>query len=260
MGRKRYEVGPYRRRDVERFERDVTPEERDTRIAVRRARAAQWQARMTQAVLGGVAAGVMLSVVFLNPWVGLGLGWAAYGIIMGLPMPPPRLPAPAREREKIGIDENAIARGQRTVADTVLGEAHRDLIRLRDAGRAILDAEGRGAIGRMGRTAHEVIREVEAEPNKLAAAQRLLTYYLPRAVSVAEGIGVLERRRVPDPERLTQALGMLVKLESAFTHYADELASEDVSELDVDIRLLEQALRQDIGAVPAPEPVVRKEG
>ena len=40
---------------------------------------------------------------------------------------------------------------------------------------------------------------------------------------------------------------MIVKLEDAFVHYADSLADDELGTLDVDLRLIQASLKEDLG-------------
>jgi 5-bromo-4-chloroindolyl phosphate hydrolysis protein len=208
--------------------------------------------RHKMATMMGVGAGLLLAFAASAPWwLALGIGFAVYGVVSGASWTQDLRKSvrgdTAGTAEKPRIDETKIAKGQTAVANAVLLEARTELHRLLEAGRSIRDVEVRGGIGRLGRTAGDVVTEIEADANRLSRGQRLLTYYLPRAGDLAEGFALLERQREPDQRRIDQTREMITRLEAAFVHFADEMRAEEVSELDVDLRLLEQSLRQDIG-------------
>lgn len=186
-----------------------------------------------------IAGGVLLVLVAGLPiWLAAGIGAMAFWFFS-------KKGDKAREGAP-RIDAARIARSRDAATRKVLDEATVELKRLLTAGRAMEDSAARGAVGRLGRTASDVVREIEAEPGKLMRAQRLLTYYLPRAADIAEAYAELERQRTPDLDRQKRTHDMLIKLEDAFQHYADTLKSEDMADLDVDLRLLESALKRDL--------------
>ena len=69
-------------------------------------------------------------------------------------------------------------------------------------------------------------------------------------------MALLETQRQPDPLRIAQAESTLAKLDSAFRHYADSLAEAELDQLDVELKLLERSLAEDLApsTIEAPEP------
>jgi len=61
---------------------------------------------------------------------------------------------------------------------------------------------------------------------------------------------VLEQQRSPDGGRLEQAEAVIGKLNEAFGHYADTMLESDLSGLDVDLRLIERAVKDDLENSP----------
>ena len=73
------------------------------------------------------------------------------------------------------------------------------------------------------------------------------------AAEIAEGMVVVEGQRTPDPRRLAEIEDVMVKLDHAFTFYADSFAQAELDALDVELKLLSRSLAEDIGSVPAPK-------
>ena len=59
---------------------------------------------------------------------------------------------------------------------------------------------------------------------------------------------MLEQQRSPDPARLAQVEGVIGKLDSAFAHYADSMLESDLAGLEVDLRLIERSVKDDLGS------------
>lgn len=93
------------------------------------------------------------------------------------------------------------------------------------------------------RVASDVMSEVEKDPKRLMNVQRLLTYYLPSASRIAKGYVALEQKRNPQIERIEQTEEMVARLDGIFSDYADRLVMPEVEDLDVEIQLLDDALR-----------------
>ena len=148
-----------------------------------------------------------------------------------------------------------IGSGRVAVARAALEEALPALSRLEAAAGRIKDADVRGRVTAIARAGRNVVAELEKTPESLSSVQRLLTYYSPRAAELAEGYVAMEARGV-GAERRAAIADLLVKLQDAFAHYRDQLADQELKTLDIDIRLVGQALEEDIGEpirTPAPD-------
>lgn len=193
-------------------------------------------------LIAGVAAALAIPVLVfgLALPLALALGLGALGFV-GLVF----VLAPRRVFE--GIDVSRVARGRLDLARQVLTDAEPRISRLDEAAGTIRSAVVKAQVGRLAKIARAIIAGVEQDANRLGSVQRFLTYYLPAASDVAQGYGVLERRRQPAPARLAQAEAVIAKLEDAFSHYADSLLDADLEGLDVELRLVESALKDDLG-------------
>ena len=170
--------------------------------------------------------------------VALGVGAVAFaGLLFAL--------APRRAFE--GIDVSNVARGRLDLARKVLNDAAPQIERLTQTARGIRKETVKAQVGRLATTARAIIAGVEQDANRLTNVQRFLTYYLPAAGDVAERYGVLEQKRLPDPARITQTEAVIAKLEDAFSHYSDSLLDTDLADLDVELRLIESSLKEDMG-------------
>lgn len=140
------------------------------------------------------------------------------------------------------------ANGGATAAlDAALAEAEPALHRI---DRFIADMPRnlvRDRFARLSETAHKIIAEVKQTPQLLAPVQRLLTYYLPRAAELGDNYRELRAKGIDAPERLQSIEDVLGKMIVAFDHYSEQLVDEDMRALDADIRLVNEALREDVG-------------
>lgn len=125
------------------------------------------------------------------------------------------------------------------LARDVLERARIDLATLAEKAATIKDRDISDRVMHLQTIAGKVIGEVEQKPRRINNVRRLLTYYLPGAVRLAAGYGVLEGRLVPNRERLDAAQRMIGELDKVFTTYADRLTEEEVEGLDLEIKLLE---------------------
>jgi hypothetical protein len=90
------------------------------------------------------------------------------------------------------------------------------------------------------------VKDVRENPDRAMAVRRLLTFYLPNAASVAEGWRTLESRTSASAtERMTQARDVMKSLTAAFDQYADAVAEPELQSLDLDLKILKDALKAD---------------
>jgi hypothetical protein len=140
--------------------------------------------------------------------------------------------------------------GPPDVVRIVVEEASVALEQLENAARNIADRRVRALLDDLAGTARTVMEGLGNRRERLSAVQRLLTYYLPSAATLAESYAIIEQQRTPDQERLGQLRDMLGKLEGAFSHYEDALQDARLPNLDVELRLMEAALKEDIRGQP----------
>ena len=156
---------------------------------------------------------------------------------------------PKARRAPGRLDEGAISDHRRGTAGDLLREGEAALERLRAAPRRIHDQLMREEIRLLTMKADRVMREVRNDPDKVMAVRRLLTFYLPNAASVAEGWRALENKSEPSPERVRETRQTMAQLNDAFTRFADDLHEPQLQTLDLDLKVLNDALRQDLDAV-----------
>ncbi|MCJ2043522.1 5-bromo-4-chloroindolyl phosphate hydrolysis family protein [Methylobacterium sp. J-078] len=148
------------------------------------------------------------------------------------------------------------------LAREVLTAAQVDLARLRAAAHAVREPSARRDLDHLHTVAARVIGEVERTPRRLSSVRRLLTYYLPAAVRLGEGYGVLEGANRPDHARLDAAGALIGRLDTVFARHADRLSAPEIEGLDVELKLLADAIRTEersspdmsTESRPAPEP------
>ena len=96
-----------------------------------------------------------------------------------------------------------------------------------------------------------MLERVEGDPRRMSRVRRLLTYYLPAAVRLGEGLRVLEAAHRPDAARLAAVGAMIARLDTVFARHADRIDGVAVEGLDVELTLLADALRAEEAGAPA---------
>jgi 5-bromo-4-chloroindolyl phosphate hydrolysis protein len=202
--------------------------------------------RGTATLLAAVAAALTLPLLALGLhlpwWLALVVAAAVFGGAWLLLKPAGGL--------GFGLSDTSILEARSDTAQGLLREAANAIERLRKARREIKDAPMRTEIANLLEVGDKVMREVREDPNRAMAVRRLLTFYLPNAASVADGWCTLEARATPSPERMTQTREVMGGLSQAFAKYADDVAEPELQTLDLDLKVLKDALKADLSNTP----------
>ncbi|GLS23667.1 hypothetical protein GCM10007874_66880 [Labrys miyagiensis] len=160
--------------------------------------------------------------------------------------------APRSTAERVNLGE--VGRAQAELVGSLVEEGEATVARLKEAARALRAGSTGKTVAHLAETAQGILDRLVAEPDKLSAVRRFLTYYLPRSAEIAEGLGVVEKQRSADPARQAEIETILGKLDQAFSFYADSLSQVQLDTLDVELKLMSRALAEDLGGA-APQPV-----
>ena len=191
-------------------------------------------------ILAGLAGGLFAPVATF----GFGLPWwvsvpGALLVFFGV-----RLAVQPRQLFE-GFDFGEADQASLELAREILSDARVQLDRLAAVARDMSSASVRHKLEHLRSIAARVVDEIEQRPSRVNNVRRLLTYFLPAAVRLADGYRVLERANDPDRERLKATDAMIGRLDQVFGRYADRLSQEEVEGLDVELRLLENSIRDE---------------
>ena len=153
-----------------------------------------------------------------------------------------------RER-RLRIDTSRIDRGQADVARDLIDEAQTSVDRLHGVARQLRAPAERARIEALADSARTILDRLAGAPEKIPAVRRFLAYYLPRSAEIAEGLVILSRQATPDATRRRGIEATLGRLAEAFAFYADNLDRADLQNLDVELKLIDRALAEDVGAL-----------
>jgi hypothetical protein len=233
------------------------------REAARQAARAEKQRRREQesvrqyaAVGAGLLAGGLASIMLPTvAAVGIGLltGGAMNLIVRGIQsgaigrrVAELRPPSPPRAIDPPEVDGRDIPKSQRDVVQGVLDESALSMRKLDAAGRALAgkDEEAASLCRRLVAAGERLSDAVADEPMKFPVAQRVLTYHLPKAVFVAETFQSLEPEHYE--KRAAEARHLLTRMEMVFEKAILDMSSVDAAEMDLEMRLINQALDEDL--------------
>lgn len=156
-------------------------------------------------------------------------------------------PVPRRAQiEAPTVGENALPQGRAELVQQVLGEAATSLRALDGIMPKLRHPDSVSSVARIVAVGNRLMQSVAANPEKLAIAQRVFTYYCPESVKVADALSKLEMDANPDVERITGTQTVLKKLEVLFERTELELKADEGKELDIDLRLLDQSIESDL--------------
>lgn len=202
--------------------------------------------RGTSTLLAAVAAALTLPLLALGLnlpwWLALLVAVAVFGGVWLMLKPGGGL--------GVGLSDASLLEARSDTAQGLLREAADAIERLRKVRREIKDAPMRTEIARLLEVGDKVVREVREDPSRAMAVRRLLTFYLPNAASVADGWRTLETRATPSAERMTQTREVMGGLSQAFAKYADDVAEPELQTLDLDLKVLKDALKADLSSTP----------
>jgi 5-bromo-4-chloroindolyl phosphate hydrolysis protein len=145
------------------------------------------------------------------------------------------------------LNKSSAARGKIAFARDLLTDAEPLAIRLETAASSIGTPKVADRIRHMARVAREIFAGVEDDPLRVDRVRRFLTYYLPRAADLAESYALMERGAMRDASRVVAAGELIERLDAAFTHYATNLQHAELGNLDIELKLLRDALDDDLG-------------
>ena len=267
MGRRREWREEDDEEDRKVYRRKMEDARRRFELEIRAARDIQREQRRAQGrtkaawTVASVGAGIFLAAVIgdvLNPLAGIGFGIMVGGAISWigsffLNRAPkqvagaPAIPVPRRpEIETPTVSENAMPQGRTELVQQVLADAANALRALDGTLSRLRHPDSVASVARIVAVGNRLMMMVAANPEKLAIAQRVFTYYCPETVKVAEALAKIESDPAPDMERIAGTQTILKKLEVLFERTELELKADEGKELDIDLKLLDQSIESDL--------------
>jgi 5-bromo-4-chloroindolyl phosphate hydrolysis protein len=149
------------------------------------------------------------------------------------------------------VDPNRVGQAQAELVASLIEDGETVIARLKLAAQKLQSKDAAGKASHMAEIARSILDRLAAEPDKLSAVRRFLTYYMPRSAEIAEGMVVVETQRSPDRKRLGEIADIMGKLDHAFTFYSDSFAQAELDTLDVELRLLSRSLTEDVAPAVA---------
>jgi 5-bromo-4-chloroindolyl phosphate hydrolysis protein len=196
-------------------------------------------------IAGGAAAAILLPLLAIGVgmpfWIASLISLAAGGGIVVLLSP---------RRLFEGLNASGVARGKIEFARSLLTDAEPLAVRLEVAVSSIGTPKVAERVRHLARISREIFAGVEEDPLRVDRVRRFLTYYLPRAADLAEAYALLEKGSTRDATRITATSDLIDRLDTAFTHYAANLQEADLSNLDIELKLLKSSLDEDLGPPP----------
>lgn len=193
----------------------------------------------------GVGSGIMTGalVAWLASMVNDGLDARADDARQAIPVPQrPAIAAPP-------VQGQGLPTGRADLIQRVLADAAGALQKLDATVPKLRQPDSIAHVAQLVATGNRLMKAVAENPDHLATAQRVFTYYCPETVKVAEALMALESSANPDVERIQATQTILKKLAALFDKTELELRQGDGQALDIDLRLLDQSLQADLKLV-----------
>jgi hypothetical protein len=175
--------------------------------------------------------------IILNVLVAAGLLWVSVEIAQRLlgEKGPKALARRPSMRAGAGFDPADLA---------VVLQAKDDLLRIQRAVTRIADPQVAAALADLSNIAEGYLASLVDAPERMRHVRRPLSYHLPKAAELAEGLAAMGQQEL----RAQKIAALLIALADFFRAHRDGLETPDVRGLDVEIRLLESALRSEATA------------
>lgn len=227
---------------MRRLERERLREER------RKRRQAESQTDLIAVGVGLCAGGLTSLALPTVAAVGIGLvsaGAVGYGLrwlhnrVVPARVVTPRIEAPP-------INPQGISDARADTARKIVEEAARNLKAAQAAARPIADPEVRALVDRLSETGQRIIAAVAERPELLPRAQRTLTYHAERAAFLVGSLGAMAASPAADPKRYAAAKHVLARMDNLFERTALALTAGEAKEMDLELRLIDQALDEDL--------------
>lgn len=186
-----------------------------------------------------------------NPWVAFGLGLGAFGAAKNY----------AKQRRNREVDElldmaedweeKFVSEPEQEKAITtnielhkkVIEDAKSDLLQIKAASGAA-SGELLSNLQKIVLNAEKIEQDLLREPHKLSEVQRIFTYYIPATQDLL--FARAKAVNANDASKLTEIDNMMARLAQAFEDFARKMHGEDARSIDIDIKLLEQSLQEDL--------------
>ncbi|POR04134.1 hypothetical protein AU468_03945 [Alkalispirochaeta sphaeroplastigenens] len=124
----------------------------------------------------------------------------------------------------------------------------RKLVQLRRAAGVIEEQRVRAKALAVCDAAARILSEIRQDPQNLRKARKFLDYYLDATITVVERYGGLAQRGLRSPEMdssLQRAEASLDTIRVAYEKQLLQLVEDDLLDLDVEVRVLEQTIRME---------------
>lgn len=227
------------------------------RRAEKEERRRQWEAKQRRNLLGtgaGLLAGGLAASMGLITVAAVGVGiLVGAGTSLFLRSFEERLRRPSllqREPQDLPQPEPIVqtndARG--ALVRSVVTQAMVHMRAVDAAARNLSDIEAAAILTRIAAIGGRICQSVAAQPAGFDAAQRTLTYHAEKAAQLAEMIAA--HHGGADSVRAENVRRVLARMERLFQQTEASLKDEDRREMDLDLKLIDQALDEDLGRGP----------
>src|SRR5262249_42706948 len=131
-------------------------------------------------------------------------------------------------------------------ARTALESADSDLDAIEAVARRIRTKDIGAAVTHVAVSARNLLAQVEKEPAKLADVRRLVAVYLPRTREIATSFADIEGKGLQERARAERVRAVLKRIDETFQHFGERMVEGEAKELDIELNLLEDSIKQEL--------------
>jgi hypothetical protein len=196
--------------------------------------------------IGMVVGFSILALMLENPWVFFGLTMGIIGAATSYARK-----RSAQEQEFMLYKHQTTTSVPPTQPEVQPPEIHKKVIEDAKPDFNEIRAASAVAMGAVGENLRSIVKNAEImqhellrDSSKLSEVQRVFTYYIPATADLLTARGKAIANN--DEAKALDIDNMIARLEAAFRDFAARLHGEDVRSIDIDIKLLDQSLKQDL--------------
>ncbi len=93
-------------------------------------------------------------------------------------------------------------------------------------------------------TTKKIEDEINLDNSNFSQVERVFTYYVPQMVKLLNARGIAIRAK--NNNKILEIDEMFIRLRAVVQNYANRIYEDDMREIDIDLKLLEQSLAQDL--------------
>ncbi len=199
-----------------------------------------------------IMAFLIAGMLGFNPWVLFGMSFWVFGAL-GLNEPKRKYKEFYEEEQEYWqkkqndsfVPEVKTIENQQAITPVskILDDADDDIDAIKAASH-VASGELGDNLREMANVLDKCTQDLKKHPEKFSQVQRLFTYYVPSTNTLIKARG--KAASIGDNVKIAEIDNMIGRLKLAYQEFAAKMNGEDSRSVDIDLKLLEQSLAQDL--------------